>query len=104
MNVKQRRVNEISSLFILTAGVLWGIISLFVRHLQETGLTSMQIVSVRVLLAAVIMVLYLVLRDRQALRIKLKDKKKSPNHRKTEVLSDKSRRLCRFHRDVEEIT
>ncbi|MCI6582669.1 MAG: DMT family transporter [Oscillospiraceae bacterium] len=73
MNVKQRRVNEISSLFILTAGVLWGIISLFVRHLQETGLTSMQIVSVRVLLAAVIMVLYLVLRDRQALRIKLKD-------------------------------
>lgn len=66
-------MEQISSLYIILAGILWGIISLFVTQLQSAGLSSMQIVSVRVFFSAVIIVLFLLIRDVKRLKIKLRD-------------------------------
>lgn len=61
------------SIYILIAGVLWGIISIFVTRLKEMGFSSMQIVAIRVLFSAVIMTLFLLITDRKSLKIKLRD-------------------------------
>lgn len=60
-------------IFILTAGILWGIISIFVNVLSELGFTSMQIVAVRVFFSAAILLIYLLICDKKALKIRFKD-------------------------------
>lgn len=62
-----------NSLYIIIAGILWGIVSIFVNLLKETGFNSMQIVSVRTFFSAVVLVLYLLIKDKTQLKIKLKD-------------------------------
>lgn len=58
---------------IMAAAALWGCIGVFFRILTGAGLTPMQSVALRVILAAVIYTLYLLITDRQALKIRLKD-------------------------------
>ncbi len=60
------------SLYIIIAGVFWGIIPIFVDSLSAQGLTSLQIVAVRVCVCAPVFVLYCVIKDRNLLKIKLK--------------------------------
>lgn len=60
-------------LFILLAASLWGCIGLFLKLLTTAGLTSMQCVAVRCGTAAVLYFLWLLLTDRKALRIQLRD-------------------------------
>ena len=62
-----------NALYIITAGTLWGIISIFVNQLRVIGFNSMQVVSIRVLFSALVLVFYLLIKDRQQLKIKLKD-------------------------------
>lgn len=64
---------HLGSLAILGAGSLWGIISLFVRELSAMGLDSLQIGFLRSLLAALMLLVWLLLRDRDALRVRLRD-------------------------------
>lgn len=59
--------------YIIGAGTLWGIISLFVNALKELGFNSIQCVAIRVFFAACIMVIYLLIKDKSLLRIQLKD-------------------------------
>ncbi|MCQ4021886.1 MULTISPECIES: DMT family transporter [unclassified Ruminococcus] len=66
-------MNFTSAFFILAAGALWGLISLFVNALKSLGLNSIQCVALRVLLSAVIMIIYILLKDKSQLKIKLKD-------------------------------
>lgn len=58
---------------ILAAGSLWGIISVFVRQLHAAGFDSMQVVAVRVTLAALLLFFYLLVKDRSLLKIRIKD-------------------------------
>ena len=58
---------------ILLAGMLWGSMGLFVRTLNGRGLASMGIVSLRAIVTAVSMLIYLLIFDRRCLRIKLRD-------------------------------
>ena len=60
-------------IFILLAGVMWGTISLFVRRLNALGLDAMQVVFLRVLLAAVLILALVLVKDRRLLRIRLRD-------------------------------
>ena len=60
-------------LLTLVAGTLWGMIGYFVRSLQSQGLSSMQIVSVRMVLSAVIFSTFALLFKRGLFKIKLKD-------------------------------
>ena len=62
-----------ASLSIILSGILWGVISIFVRHLSACGLDSMQISLVRMAVAASVMVLYLLITDREKLKIHPKD-------------------------------
>jgi len=59
--------------FVAGAAVLWGILIIFVRQLDEVGLSSMEIVALRVYGSAAVLVLGLVIYDRGLLKIKWKD-------------------------------
>lgn len=58
---------------ILAAASLWGCIGLFLRSLTALGLTSMQVVAVRLVVSAVVYAVYLLLTDRKAMKIRLCD-------------------------------
>lgn len=62
-----------SALCIIGAGIFWGIISIFVNLLKELGFDSLQCVAIRVFFAALFLMLYLCLRDREKLKIELRD-------------------------------
>lgn len=64
---------QFSYIFILLAAVLWGTMGIFVKKMTAFGFTSMQIVFLRALVAAVVLVVYLLLTNRSLLRIKLRD-------------------------------
>lgn len=58
---------------IALAAFLWGIIGIFVQALFSLGLSSLQIVSVRVVSAAIILLIYVYIKDKSLLIIKFKD-------------------------------
>lgn len=60
-------------LYIISAAVCWGLIGLFVRTLSAQGFSSMQIVALRSLAAAICVTLPLLHSGRAALRIRLRD-------------------------------
>ena len=62
-----------AQLRVLLAASLWGLIGVFVNILSGRGLSSMQIVALRVLITCLCYTLYLAIRDPSALRIKLRD-------------------------------
>ena len=58
---------------ILAAASLWGCIGLFLRSFTALGLTSMQVVAVRLMVSAVFYAVYLLITDRNAMKIRLRD-------------------------------
>ena len=69
--MKNKRL--IGSLLIIIAGCFWGSMGIFVRRLGTYGFDSIQIVSIRVTLAALIFALILLVKDRSGFKITLKD-------------------------------
>nr|MCR5269118.1 DMT family transporter [Lachnospiraceae bacterium] len=63
----------IGSILIILAGCFWGSMGIFVRKLDTYGFSSIQIVSIRVTLAALIFALVLLIKDRVGFRISFKD-------------------------------
>lgn len=57
----------------VTAGILWGIISVFIKPLSDAGIGTIQIMMLRALISAVIMFVYLMKKDKSLLVIHLKD-------------------------------
>ncbi len=66
-------MKKLYALLVVVAGVLWGIIGIFVRSLQDAGLSSMQIVAIRMAVSAVLFALFALLFRRDLFYIKLKD-------------------------------
>lgn len=62
-----------SAVLVLVAGSLWGFMGLLVRSLNEVNLASMDICFVRAIVTFVCMLTGLVILDRKALKIRLKD-------------------------------
>lgn len=62
-----------SSFCILASGVLWGLLPLFIKLFASFGFSAGQIVFVRVMFAAVLMVTWLAFRNPALLRIRLTD-------------------------------
>ena len=58
---------------VILAGCLWGVINLFVKTLSAAGLGSLQIALGRLAAAALIFSVFLLIRDRSAFRISLRD-------------------------------
>ena len=68
----ERRRN-IGPLLIILAGIFWGSMGIFVRKLGTYGFTSVQIVAIRITLAALVFSIVLFIRDRSGFRITLRD-------------------------------
>lgn len=64
---------RMAPVFIILAGICWGIIGLFSRNLSEQGLNSIQITASRCIVTAVCLVIFLLVKDREKLRINIKD-------------------------------
>ncbi len=58
---------------IAAAGVLWGLLGIFVRHLNARGLASMDLVFLRSLTATVVLFIGLLIFDRKKMKIRLRD-------------------------------
>lgn len=61
------------TVFTILAGILWGVISIFVRNLTAAGLTSLQIMLFRAVLSGAMLFVFLLIKDRSLLKIRLKD-------------------------------
>lgn len=66
-------MKKIAVLLAVVAGTLWGMIGYFVRNLQSQGLSSMQIVAIRMVISAVLFSLFALVFSRKLFIIKLKD-------------------------------
>lgn len=62
-----------SVFFVLMAGILWGLMGLYVRQLNAMGLYTMDVVMVRTIFTTVILFLFLLFSDRKSFKIKLRD-------------------------------
>ena len=63
----------LGSILIIIAGCFWGSMGIFVRRLAGYGFDSIQIVAIRVTLAALIFALVLFIKDRKGFKIRVKD-------------------------------
>ena len=68
---KNRR--SIGPLLIILAGCFWGSMGIFVRKLDTYGFSSIQIVSIRVTLAALLFALVLFIKDRAGFKVLFRD-------------------------------
>lgn len=66
-------MKKIAVLLAVVAGTLWGMIGYFVRNLQSQGLSSMQIVAIRMVISAALFSLFAFVFNKKLFRIKLKD-------------------------------
>ncbi len=66
-------MKKLAFLPVLLAGILWGCIGIFVRHYTALGLESMQTVVIRIVIAAALFSLFVLIYDRKLFKIKLKD-------------------------------
>ncbi len=63
----------VGSVLVITAGMLWGLMGLFVRNLDKYGITSMQIVALRAVFTALMMWVVTLVYDHKLFKIKLRD-------------------------------
>lgn len=70
----KNRIGTNGTLFIILAGIFWGSMGIFVRRLTSlAGFTSIQIVCVRLVVAAIVFLCILWWKDRSGFRIALHD-------------------------------
>lgn len=55
------------------AGILWGIISIFIKGMSAAGFSSIQVMFLRGIISAIMMFLFLLFTDKEALKIKICD-------------------------------
>src|SRR5699024_10561967 len=57
-------------IFIMTGAALWGTIGWFVKHLNAYGFTPIEVVTLRVVTAAIVLSTYMIFAARQELKLK----------------------------------
>lgn len=71
--METRKSSKLGIILIILAGCFWGSMGIFVRKLGTYGFSAIQIVSIRISLAALIFSLVLLIKDRRGVRISIKD-------------------------------
>lgn len=71
--MEKNRKSMIGPILIILAGCFWGSMGIFVRRLGDYGFSSIQIVSIRITLAALFFALVLFFKDREGFKISPKD-------------------------------
>lgn len=70
---KIKSAGTLAYIEVISAGVLWGCMGLFVRNLNKLGLATMGIVAIRAIIAALLLFLYMIIFNRKLLKIRIKD-------------------------------
>jgi drug/metabolite transporter (DMT)-like permease len=70
-----REMKKWAYLFIVMGAILWGMIAIFVQALYSYGFTPLQVVGIRVITSALMLILYVTLTNRSLLKIHLYDVK-----------------------------
>lgn len=73
MQVLNLQDNKKAPLYVILAGMCWGIIGIFARKLSENGFSSIQLTASRCAITAILLTVYLVFKDREKLKIDKKD-------------------------------
>ena len=73
MKTSKNKVSALGPAFIILAGIFWGSMGIFVRRLGTYGFTPIQIVCIRVVLAALIFCVIQLIKDPKGFRISLRD-------------------------------
>ena len=60
-------------IFAILAGILWGIISIFLKGLYSAGFSALQVMFFRGFISCVFMAVFLFIKDKSLLKVKLKD-------------------------------
>ncbi len=68
-----KRFNMLPSAFIIAAGSLWGLMGVFVKWFDAFGIAAMPMTFLRALVTAAVMMLFMLIRHRQKLKIRLRD-------------------------------
>ena len=66
-------IKKTAPFLVLLAGILWGTMGLVVRTLNGKGLNTMEIVALRSIVTCAVLFLFLLVYNRQMLKIRLKD-------------------------------
>lgn len=61
------------TVFVLIAGIMWGLIGIFVRNLNKAGYEAMEVVCIRSIAGTILMAVFLLFFNRELFKIKLKD-------------------------------
>ena len=69
----ENRKAKLGPLLIIIAACFWGSMGIFVTHLEAYGFTAIQIVAIRLTLAAVLFSIILLFIDRTGFKIALRD-------------------------------
>lgn len=65
--------NNLYSLYIIAAGVLWGTMGIFVRSLSLYGFTSMQISALRLITGVFMIAAFAAIKDRKLFKVAIRD-------------------------------
>ncbi len=65
--------SPMGDILIIIAGLFWGSMGIFVRHLNGLGFTSIQVACVRLVTAGIIFALILLIKDPKGFKISVKD-------------------------------
>ncbi len=63
----------LGDILIITAGLFWGSMGIFVRHLNALGFTSIQVACLRLTMAGIIFALILLIKDPKGFKIRPRD-------------------------------
>lgn len=66
-------MNHKATASVILAGVLWGMISIFIKTLSAAGMSTLEISMVRMVVSALVFTAVVALRDREKLRVKPRD-------------------------------
>ncbi len=61
------------NILIIIAGLFWGSMGIFVRHLNDLGFTSIQVACLRLTMAGILFAVILLIKDPKGFKISLKD-------------------------------
>ena len=62
-----------SDILILFSGIMWGVLGIFVKNLRQLGFTSLQISALRWIFSTVIIIFFVLIYDKNELKIALRD-------------------------------
>ena len=65
--------NITGSILIIIAGLFWGSMGIFVRHLNDLGFTSIQVACLRLTMAGILFAVILLIKNPKGFKINLKD-------------------------------